>query len=65
MSKAKGAELLNQANELMAKDFYVIPLYQRPTFIMVSSQYANIRDNATSSGYAYNNNEWGLRATVQ
>lgn len=65
LDQAKGAELLNQANELMAKDFYVIPLYQRPTFIMVSSQYANIRDNATSSGYAYNNNEWGLRATVQ
>lgn len=62
---AKGAELLNQANEMMAKDFYVLPLYQRPTFLMVSSQYANVRDNATSSGPHYNNEEWGLRASAQ
>lgn len=60
-----GAELLNQANELMAADYYVLPLFQRPTYIVVKSDYVNIRDNATSSGPTYNLQEWGFKATAQ
>lgn len=65
LDPAKGAELLNQADQLMANDYYVLPLYQRATFIMVANQFANVRDNPTSSGPFYNVQDWGLRATVQ
>jgi peptide/nickel transport system substrate-binding protein len=61
----KGAASLNEANELMANDYYVLPLFQKPTFLAVSSQYANIRDNATNVGPPYNTEEWGLRASAK
>jgi peptide/nickel transport system substrate-binding protein len=59
----KARDLLNQADEIMAKDFFVLPLFQKPTFLAVYSQFTNIRDNATSNGPTYNNHEWGLRAS--
>jgi peptide/nickel transport system substrate-binding protein len=65
LDEARGAELLNQANELMAQDYYVLPLFQRPTYIVVRSDYRNIRDNATSTGPTYNMQEWGLTAVAE
>jgi peptide/nickel transport system substrate-binding protein len=65
LDATKAADLLNRADELMAKDYYVLPLFQRATFIAVSSQFANVRDNPTSSGPFYNLQDWGLRATAQ
>ncbi|MDG4830942.1 ABC transporter family substrate-binding protein [Solwaraspora sp. WMMD1047] len=65
LDEAKGAELLNQANALMAADYYVLPLYQRPTYLVVKSDYVNVRDNATSAGPTYNLQEWGLKATAE
>jgi peptide/nickel transport system substrate-binding protein len=61
----KAAEILNQADQLLANDFYVLPLFQKPTFLAVYSQYANIRDNPTNVGPPYNTQEWGLRATAK
>jgi peptide/nickel transport system substrate-binding protein len=49
----------------MANDYYVLPLFQKPTFLAVYSQFANIRDNATSSSPGYNVEEWGLRASAK
>jgi peptide/nickel transport system substrate-binding protein len=65
LDEAKGADLLNQADALMAKDYYALPLFQRANFIVSKSDYANIRPNATSDGPTYNVSEWGLRATAQ
>lgn len=61
---AKAHSLINQANELMAADAYVLPLFQRTTFLAVSKQYTNIRPNPTLHGAVYNIGAWGLRDQV-
>ncbi|GAA1816876.1 ABC transporter family substrate-binding protein [Planosporangium flavigriseum] len=61
----KAADTLNQADQMLSNDFYVLPLFQKPTFLAVYANYANIRDNATNIGPSYNSNEWGLRATAK
>jgi len=59
----KMRDLFNQAGEIMAKDAYVLPLFQKPVFLAVYSQFLNIRNNATSSGVTYNVQEWGEKAS--
>jgi peptide/nickel transport system substrate-binding protein len=56
------ADTLNQADELLTKDAYVLPLMQRPTLTFTYSEYANIRDNPSVWGPTYNIGEWGQRA---
>jgi peptide/nickel transport system substrate-binding protein len=58
---AKAASLLNQADAIMVKDAYVLPLYQKPTFLAVQNRFVNMRDNATNVGPPYNVAEWGLK----
>lgn len=58
---AKAASLLNQADKIMVGDAYVLPLYQKPTFLAVQSRFVNIRNNATNVGPPYNVAEWGLK----
>lgn len=56
---------LNQADQLLAEDAYVLPLYQKPTFTAVYDKYANIRPNGGSVlQAAYNPGEWGLKANA-
>lgn len=57
----KAADLINKSGEIMAKDAYVLPIAQKPTFIMVYDDYLNIRNNPTNSGAHYNNAQWGLK----
>ncbi|WP_116204279.1 ABC transporter family substrate-binding protein [Amycolatopsis circi] len=59
--QTKAAALLNQADEVMSSDAYVLPLYQKPTFIASSDKIANIRNNSTLDGPVYNMAEWGIR----
>ncbi|WP_435581456.1 ABC transporter family substrate-binding protein [Amycolatopsis thermoflava] len=59
--QAKASELLNQADQIMADDAYVLPLYQKPTFIASYDNIANIRNNSTLDGPVYNMQEWGIR----
>ncbi len=58
----KAADLINQANEIMAKEAYVLPLAQKPTLTFTYSDYVNIRDNATQWSPTYNIQEWGQKA---
>jgi peptide/nickel transport system substrate-binding protein len=60
---AAGYDLLNQAGRIMAEDSYVLPLYQKPTFIAVQNNVANARNNSSLDGPTYNIQEWGLRGT--
>ncbi|GAA4257929.1 ABC transporter family substrate-binding protein [Dactylosporangium darangshiense] len=55
------ADVLNQADELLTKDAYVLPLMQRPTLTFTYQEYANIRDNPSVWGPTYNIQEWGQR----
>jgi peptide/nickel transport system substrate-binding protein len=59
----KAIDDLNQADQIMANDAYVLPLFQKPTFLAVYSNLANIRDDATQTGPPYNVQEWGVRAS--
>ncbi|MDN5918808.1 MAG: ABC transporter family substrate-binding protein [Pseudonocardia sp.] len=53
---------LNQVDNLILPDAYVLPLYQKPTLIAAQNTVANVRGNATLDGPMYNPAEWGLRA---
>jgi peptide/nickel transport system substrate-binding protein len=55
-------EALNQADRRMTKDAYVLPLYQKPTFVALDDDIANVRDNSSLDGPPYNVAEWGFRA---
>jgi peptide/nickel transport system substrate-binding protein len=61
---AKAIDDLNQADQIMSNDAYVLPLFQKPTFLAAYSNIANIRDDATQTGPPYNVQEWGIRATA-
>lgn len=53
---------LNQALRLMAEDAYVLPLYQKPTFIATYDNIANVRNNSSLESPLYNVAQWGIRA---
>ncbi|WP_406480675.1 ABC transporter family substrate-binding protein [Streptomyces sp. NBC_01615] len=57
----KAAALLNQADSIMVNDAYVLPLYQKPTFLAVQTRFVNMRNNSTNVGPPYNTAEWGLK----
>jgi peptide/nickel transport system substrate-binding protein len=59
--QAKATDLLNQADQLMANDAYVLPLYQKPTIIASQDKIGNIRNNSTLDAPVYNMSEWGIR----
>lgn len=59
--EAKATAQLNEANRIMAEDSYVLPLYQKPTFIALYDNVANVRNNSSLDGPPYNVHEWGLR----
>jgi len=59
--QAKAADLLNQADQIMSEDAYVLPIYQKPTFIAAYDNIANIRNNSTLDGPVYNMQQWGIR----
>jgi peptide/nickel transport system substrate-binding protein len=59
---AKAAALLNQADKLITQDAYVLPLFQKPTFLASYDNVVNVRDDATSSGPPYNVQDWGVKS---
>ncbi|MGH3717702.1 MAG: ABC transporter family substrate-binding protein [Pseudonocardiaceae bacterium] len=54
-------ETLNQADRRLTKDAYVLPLYQKPTFIALYDTIANVRNNSSLDGPPYNVAEWAFR----
>jgi peptide/nickel transport system substrate-binding protein len=59
---AKAVDDLNQADQIMSNDAYVLPLFAKPTFLAAYQNIVNIRDDATQTGPPYNVQEWGLAA---
>lgn len=53
--------LINQADQHVVDDVFMIPLYQKPSMIAYDAKYGNVRDNPSISGPTYNIQEWGLR----
>jgi peptide/nickel transport system substrate-binding protein len=58
----KARELFNKADEIMTREAYNFPIAQKPVFLAVYAEFANVRNNPTSAGPVYNMEEWGLRA---
>lgn len=58
---AAATEQLNEAGRIMAEDAYVLPLYQKPTFVAVRDNVGNVRNNSSLDGPLYNAAEWGLK----
>lgn len=56
----KAHELLNRADELLSADAYVLPLFQKLTFLAVRDRMANVVDNPTNGALTFNAEEWGL-----
>ena len=56
------AKYLNEADKLITKDAYVMPLFQKPTYLAAYQNVVNMRDDATSSGPPYNVQEWGVKS---
>jgi peptide/nickel transport system substrate-binding protein len=56
-------KLMNEADVKLTADAYVLPLYQKPSFTVATTNLVNIRPNDTSSGPPYNVQEWGFKAT--
>ncbi|WP_199432482.1 ABC transporter family substrate-binding protein [Qaidamihabitans albus] len=61
-NRQEAAQKVNQADKIMSEDAYVLPLYQKPTFIAAYDNLANVRNNSTLDGPVYNLKDWGLRA---
>lgn len=59
---AQARQQLNESNRIMAEDAYVLPLYQKPTFIALYDNIANVRNNSSLEGPLYNVAQWGIRA---
>jgi peptide/nickel transport system substrate-binding protein len=62
LDSKKMRQLFNQADEIMTKEAYVLPLFQKPVFLAVYSDYINVRNNSTSMGPSYTGFAWGLKA---
>jgi peptide/nickel transport system substrate-binding protein len=51
---AKQAALMNKANTQMAKDMIVIPLYQKPTYLIYKSKFKGLVENPTNETFVWN-----------
>jgi len=60
---ADAAAKLNQADEMLSADAYVLPLYQKPTLAAVQNNIGNVRNNSSLDGIGYNTSEWGIKAS--
>jgi peptide/nickel transport system substrate-binding protein len=57
---ADRAAVMNQADELMAADLPILPMYQKPTFFAFNNELQNAIDNATQQGPTWNAQDWFL-----
>ena len=60
LDPAARADLMNQADALMAEDIPTIPLYQKPTFLAFHTYVHGMQDNPTDEGPFWNMEEWWL-----
>ncbi|GAB3556387.1 ABC transporter family substrate-binding protein [Spelaeicoccus albus] len=60
-SRDEAIKLINEADQQVMSDVYMIPLYQMPSLIAYAGKYGNIRDNPSITGPTYNIQDWGIR----
>jgi peptide/nickel transport system substrate-binding protein len=60
--EAKAADLLNQADQIITDDMATIPLYQKPTYLVIRNTFANVEDNPTQDGPFWHSKLWAQKA---
>jgi peptide/nickel transport system substrate-binding protein len=58
LNPAKRTALIVKAGKQIASDVAVIPLYQRPTYLVYKTSVHGLVDNATSQGPSFNAENW-------
>ena len=58
LNPAKRLALIKKAGKVMATDVPMIPLFQRPTYLVYKTSVGGIVDNPTSQGPSYNAESW-------
>jgi peptide/nickel transport system substrate-binding protein len=53
-NSAKQAALVNKANAQLAKDVVVIPLYQKPTYLIYKNKFKGLVENPTNETFVWN-----------
>ena len=46
---------------MLSADAYVLPLYQKPTFIAYQSSIKGVEDNSTQAGPLWNSETWTVK----
>ena len=54
------AASLNAADAELSKGLPALPLYQRPTYLVYTSNVHGMRDNPTNAGPTWNAEDWWL-----
>ena len=54
LSPKRQAALFNRATAQMAKDMLLIPLYQKPTYLIYKSHFKGLKENATFETFEWN-----------
>jgi peptide/nickel transport system substrate-binding protein len=57
-SEAKQKALTNQALAILAKDIVIIPLFQKPTYLIHKRTFGGLKENPTSEGPIWNIEFW-------
>ena len=62
LDEAARTKLGNQLDTILWDDMVTLPLYQKPTFLAVTSNAVGIKDNSTNEGPFWNSQEWGVKS---
>ena len=60
---AAEAALYNRVDAALWANMVTLPLFQQPTLLVYYAQYQNLRNNITSEGPVYNEEQWGVART--
>jgi peptide/nickel transport system substrate-binding protein len=58
LNDAKRLALVNKAGAIMGNDVPMIPLFQRPTYLVYKTSVKGLVDNASSQGPSFNAENW-------
>ena len=58
LNDAKRLALVNKAGAIMGNDVPMIPLFQRPTYLVYKTSVKGLMDNASSQGPSFNAENW-------
>jgi peptide/nickel transport system substrate-binding protein len=61
LNPKKRLALINRVGSTLGKDVVMIPLFQRPTYLVYKTSVSGMVDNPSSQGPSFNAENWGKR----